>query len=102
MHNSFNDIILLHFLVVMSYVLILLIKEYRGNIVRPSCDVIDDIITMKNTFSGKIWDGLFIYEVKLKMCLIFKHFENGSHFEVARNFFNASDTGSWICQLDNH
>ena len=29
-------------------------------------------------------------------------FQNGHHFEVARNFITGSDTESWICQTDSH
>ena len=54
----------------------------------PLCDVIGDVIVMKNTFYGIIWDDLFISEVKLKLCLIFQNFQIGRHFELATNFFN--------------
>ena len=30
--------------------------EYRRSTLRPPCDVIDDIIMMKSTFTGIIWD----------------------------------------------
>ena len=66
------------------------------------CDVIDDVITMKNYFSGITWDDPVIFDVKLKLCLIFGHFQNGCHFEVATNFFTVSDTGSLIYQQDNN
>ena len=52
---------------------------------RPPCDVIDDVITMKNTF----WYNLgrsFISEVKMKQCFIFQSFQIGRYFEVATNF----------------
>ena len=39
------------------------------------------------TFLGIIWNGLFISEVKLKLCLIFQNFYNSHHFELATNFF---------------
>ena len=48
------------------------------------CDVIDDVIIMKN---GIIWNDLFISEVKLKLCLIIQNFQNGRHVELATNFF---------------
>ena len=35
-------------------------------------------------FLGIIWDDRFIFEVKLKLCLIF---QNGRHMELATNFF---------------
>ena len=73
MQIKFNDDIFARFLVIMKSV-ILFIKEYRGPPFRPSCDVIDDVIIMKNTFSGITWADLFISEVKLKLCLIFIFF----------------------------
>ena len=80
---------LLVFLLIMKNVVISFIKEYRGPTFRSPCDVIDDVIIMKNTFYGIIWDDLFISEVKLKLCLIFKNFQNGRHFELATIFFSA-------------
>ena len=41
---------LLVFLVIMKNVVIQFIKEYRGPTFRPPCDVIGDVIIMKNTF----------------------------------------------------
>ena len=70
MHWKFNDDIFACFSVIMKNV-ISFIKEYRGPTLRPPCDVIDGVIIMKNPFFGKILDNLFIYEVKLKLCLIF-------------------------------
>ena len=43
------------------------IREYRGTILRSSCDVIDDVITMKIFFSCIIWNDLSISDVKLKL-----------------------------------
>ena len=40
----------------------------------------------ENVF-GIIWDGLFISDVKWKLCLIFQNFQNGRHFEFTTNFF---------------
>ena len=98
-HRKFNDDIFARFLVIMNNFVISFIKEYRGPTFRPPCDVIGDVIIMKNTFYGIIWDNLFISEVKLKLCLIFK---NGRHYELTINFFSGSDTWSWIYQKHNH
>ena len=38
-------------------------------------------------FFGIIWDDLFISEVKLKLWLIHQNFQNGRHFELAKNFY---------------
>ena len=50
MHNKFDDDIFARFLVIMRNVVISFIMEYIGPILRPTCDVIDDVIIMKNTF----------------------------------------------------
>ena len=47
MHKKFNDDIFARFLVIKKNVVILFIKEYRGQNLRPPCDVIDDVIIMK-------------------------------------------------------
>ena len=71
-----------------------IMKEYRWPNLKPSCDVIDGINTIKNTFSCIIWDDLFICAVNLELCLIFQRFQTGRHFEVATNYFAESDNGS--------
>ena len=101
MHRKFNDDIFARFLVIMKNV-ISFIKEYGGTILRPPCDVMDNVIIMKILFWGIIWDYLFISEVKLKLCLIFKKFQIGRHFELATNFFTGSYTGSWIKDSHEH
>ena len=50
MHRKFSDDIFTRFLVIMKNVVISFIKEYRGPTLRPPCDIIDDVIIMKNTF----------------------------------------------------
>ena len=102
MQRKFNDDITAHFYVIMKNVVLSFINEYIGPNSRPPCDVIDDVIIMKNTFFGIIWDDLFTCEVKLKLCLIFQKFQNGCHFEPATNFFTGSYTGSWIYQKESH
>ena len=101
MHRKFNDHIFANFLVIMKNV-ISFIKEYRRPTLRPPCDVIDDVIIVKMLFFCIIRDGLFISEVKCKLFLIFQHFQNGSYFELATNFFTGSYTESWIYQKDSH
>ena len=49
MHRKFNDDFFARCLVIMKNV-ISYIKEYRGPTLRPSCDVIDDVIIMKILF----------------------------------------------------
>ena len=74
MHRKFSDDIFALCLVIMKNVFISYIKEYRGPTLRPPCDVIDDVIIMKNDIFCIIWDDLFISEVKLKLFLIFQNF----------------------------
>ena len=50
----------------------------------------------KKSFLGIIWDDLIIWEVRLKLCLIFQIFQNGRHFELVTNFF----TGSFIPEIE--
>ena len=47
MHRKFNDDIFARCLVILKNVVISFIEEYRGLTLRPTCDVIDDIIIMK-------------------------------------------------------
>ena len=102
MHRKFCDDTFACFLAIMKSVVISFIKEYRRPTLRPPCDVIDDVIIMKKLFFCKIWDDLFISEVRLKLCWIFQNFQNGRHFELATNFFTGNYTVSWIYQKDSH
>ena len=71
MYGKFSDDICVRFLVIMKDVLISLITEYRAPTLRPP-----------------------ISEVKLNLCLKLQNVQNGRHFEVTRNFFTGSNTGS--------
>ena len=97
MYTKFEDDIFIHSSVITKNVFFSFIKENRETTMRSFCDVIDNVITMKI-----IWDDLFMSNVILKMCLIFWHFQNGRHFEVATKFFTGSETGIWICYKDSH
>ena len=87
LYRTFNYDRFVRFLVTMKNVLISFIKEYRGPTLR-SQDVINDAMTSSpwKYFFGMIWVDHFIFEVKLKLCLIFQIFQNGRHFEVAAFF----------------
>ena len=50
------------------------------------CDVISDVINIKNTFSGIISDDLSVSDVKMNLSKIFRNFQNGRHIEVRRSF----------------
>ena len=80
MHRMFNDDIFARFLVIKKNVVNSFIKEYRGPTFMSPCDVIGDVIIMKNNFYGIIWGDLFKSEVKLKLSLVFQNFENVHHF----------------------
>ena len=55
MQRNVDDDIVARFLVIMTNVAISFIKEYIEPNSRPLCDVIDDVIIMKNTF---FWHNL--------------------------------------------
>ena len=50
MQRKFNDDIFARFLVIMKNIVISFIKEFRGPTSRRPCDVLGDVIIMKNTF----------------------------------------------------
>ena len=87
MYTKFNYDTFVRFSVITKNVHVSFIKEQRGATLRSPCDVMDDVITTKNTFSCIIWDDLFISDIKLKLHVIFWHFQNGRHFDVTGNFF---------------
>ena len=74
--------------------------EYRRPTLTSGCDVISDIINIKNTFWGIISDDLSIYDVKMNLSKIFWKFQNGCRFEVRANFYTGSCTGIWVIQQD--
>ena len=56
-------------------------KEYRGINFGATCDVVDDVITIKIFFlaqSGHIW-------YQIEAVLLFWHFQNGRHFQITTN-----------------
>ena len=81
--------------------LFFLVKEYS---VRLWCHPVTSSMTTSpwKYFSHIIWDDLIISDVELKLCLIFWHFQNGHHFEVATKLFTGCDTRNWICYKDSH
>ena len=60
--------------------------EYWKPTLTSRCDVIGDIINIKNTFGGIISDDLSISDVKMNLSKIFWKFQNGRHFEVRASF----------------
>ena len=59
------------------------INKYRRTNLRSPCDIIDYVITVKNTFSCIIWDDHFTSDLKSKLCSIFWFFQNNRHIEIA-------------------
>ena len=86
MYTKFNYDTFLRFSVMTKNVNFIFLYEHRGATLRSPYDVMDDFITIKNTFSCIIWDDLFISDIKLKLHVIFWHFQNGRHFYVTTNF----------------
>ena len=66
--------------------------EYRRPILTPRCDVISDVINIRNNFSGIISDDLSISDAKINLSKIFRNFQNGRHFEVQAIFQTGSCT----------
>ena len=69
MHTKSNDGIFVNLLGIMKNVVIQFIKEHWG----PTLSTVRD--------------GILIFEVKLKLRVIFRNFQNGRHFELTTNFF---------------
>ena len=69
---------------------------------RAPCDVVDDIIAMKDTFSGPIfwWSCHIWYQIEV-MFYVFK-FSKWSPFWGRDKLFTGSDTGKWLYQQDYH
>ena len=74
--------------------------EYRKPTLTSRCDVISDVIDIKNTILGIISDDLSISEVKMNQSKIFWKFQNGRHYEVRLSFYTGSCTGIWVMQHD--
>ena len=75
--------------------------EYRRPTLTSRCDVISDLINIKNTLLGIISDDLSIPDVKMNLSKIFWKFQNGHHFEVRASFYTGSCIGISIIQQDS-
>ena len=60
-HKKFSYDIFARFLVIMKNVAISFTKEYRGPTLKPPCDVIDDVITMKILFWQSLGQSFHIW-----------------------------------------
>ena len=74
--------------------------EYRRPTLTSRCDVISDVIDIRNTFGGMICDDFSISDVKTNLSKIFRKFQNGHHIEVTVIFYTGSCTGIWAIKQD--
>ena len=98
MHRKFNDHIFARFFIIMKNAVISFIKIYRRPTLRPSYDVIDDVLM---TF---FWHNLgqsFHIWGKIETVFDISNFQYGRHFELGHFFSTRSITGSWIYQKDS-
>ena len=84
MHMKFNDDIFDRCLVIMKTLLFHIYRNIEGRLWGHPVTFSMTSSSYKYFF-GIIWDDIFISEVKLKLCFIFRNFQNG-HFELATNF----------------
>ena len=74
--------------------------EYRRHTLTSLCDVISDVMNIKNTFYAIICDVLCISYVKINLSQIFRNFQNCRHFGLRARFWNGSCNGSWVQHQD--
>ena len=60
--------------------------EYRSHTLTSLCDVISDVMNIKNTFYATICDVLCISYVKINLSQIFRNFQNRRHLGFGRVF----------------
>ena len=74
--------------------------EYRRHTLTSRCDVISDVMNIKNNFYVIMCDVLSISYVKMNLSQIFRNFQNGRHFEVQVRYWTGSCTGIWVIHQD--
>ena len=85
-HIKLSDHTSKRFIVTVKNVVISFKHEYSRLNSTLRCDVTDDVISVKHTFSGIICNDLLGYDVKMNLSKIFRNFQNGRHFEVQAIF----------------
>ena len=70
------------FIVIVKNMVISFKHEYKRLNLTLRCDVTDDVISVKHTFSGIICNDLLGYDVKMSPSKIFRNFQYGRHFGV--------------------
>ena len=101
MHRKFNDNVFSRFLVIMKNVVIPFIKEYKGSILRPPCDVIEDVIVMKILFLHNLGRSFHIWG-QMEAVFNISKFSKWPPFWARDNVFTGGNTGIWIYQNDSH
>ena len=74
--------------------------EYRRRTLTSRCDVISDVMNIKNTYYVIMCDVLSISYVKMNLSQIFRNFQNGRHFEVHVRYWTGSCIGIWVIHQD--
>ena len=74
--------------------------EYRRRTLTSRCDVISDVMNIKNTFYLIMCDVLSISYVKMNLSQIFRNFQNGRHFEVHVRYWTGGCIGIWVIHQD--
>ena len=75
-------------------------NEYRRHNLTQRCDVISNVMNIKNTFYVIICDVLSISYVKMNLSQIFRNVQNGRHLGVRARFQTGSCNGSWVQYQD--
>ena len=101
MYREFNDNVSVRFLVFMKSVIISFIKGYRGPTLRPACDVIEDVITMKTIFGPNSGRSFQIWGQNKAMFNISK-LSKWPPFWGRDKLFTGITTGNWIYRQDSH
>ena len=102
MHRKFNDDdIFARCLAIMKNVIISFIKEYRGPTLRPACDVIDDVITMKNFFGHNLGRSYNIWG-QIEAVFNISKFSKWPLFWARDKLFYRKLYRNWIDQKDSH
>ena len=96
MWNNFSDNWLQTATCIAENVTISYKHEYRWLTLLSRCDVIIDIISMKNIFHAQFAYVLFISDIQLELYWIAKIFTKWRNFEVGANFFVKPVTGEML------
>ena len=85
-HIKLSDHTSRRYIVIVKNVVISFKHEYRRLNLTLLCDVTNDVTSVKHTFSGKICNYLYGYDVEMNLSKIFRNFQNGRDFDVRAIF----------------